>query len=179
MHPPINFIGLAPGELLLDNRPGVLDTWDLRPDDGLVGTVERSQLVGRVRGLDGSWSVQRQRRRRRLGWRLVFSPLHDEDGAMACFYPRHVLPGGTIALSDERWFELHPPGFFGRPWRLSDREGQDLARMPIKSRGWPARSWLMSLDERAVGEPEALLIVLAACYAIADDQAQHPLSGGG
>ena len=96
---------------------------------------------------------------------------------MASYYPRRLLPGGTLAVSEERWFKLRPPGLFGKAWKLSDGEGREVTRIPF-SRGWPARGWLLRLDKRAAGEPEALLIVLATCYAIVADRAQRPLSTG-
>jgi hypothetical protein len=96
---------------------------------------------------------------------------------MASYYPRRLLPGGTLALSEERWFKLHPPGLFGKAWKLSDAEGREFTRIPF-SRGWPAKGWLLRLDKSAAGEPEALLIVLATCYAIVADRAQRPLSTG-
>jgi hypothetical protein len=115
--------------------------------------------------------------RHRLGWRLVFTPA-DADRAMASYYPRHLSPGGTLALPDERWFKLRPPGLFGNAWKLSDGEGTEFRRIPINRQGWPARIWLVRLDEDAAGDPDALLIVLATCYPIIADQVQKPLSTG-
>jgi hypothetical protein len=97
---------------------------------------------------------------------------------MASYYPRPLLPGGTLALSEERWFKLRPPGAFGKAWKLSDRNGREFTRIPISSQGYPARTWLLRLDKIAADEPEALLIVLATCYAIVADQGQRPLSTG-
>jgi hypothetical protein len=97
---------------------------------------------------------------------------------MAQYYPRQLLPGGTLTLSDQRRFVLRPPGMFGKAWKLSHGDGEEFTRIPIISRGHPARTWLIRLDQRGAGEPEALLIVLATCYAIVADQAQRPLSTG-
>jgi hypothetical protein len=97
---------------------------------------------------------------------------------MAHYYPRHLLPGGRLALSDQRRFDLRPPGMFGKAWKLSHADGKQFTRIPIISQGHPARIWLLRLDQSAAGEPEALLIVLATCYAVVADQAHRPLSTG-
>ena len=85
--------------------------------DELVGVIESSPRLARVSGRSGSWTVRSQRQRRGL----VFTP-SDVDGAMASYYPRRLLPGGTLALYEERWFKLRPPGLFGKAWKLSDAE---------------------------------------------------------
>jgi hypothetical protein len=172
MRTPFHFSELAPGELTLDNRDGAPSTWELRQEDELVGVIESSPRVAQVSGRSGSWAVRSHRQRRGL----VFTP-SDVDGAMASYYPRRLLPGGTLALSEERWFELRPPGLFGKAWKLSDAEGRKFTRIPF-SPNWPARGWLLRLDEGAAGEPEALLIVLSTCYVIVADRAQRPLSTG-
>jgi hypothetical protein len=175
MRTPVEFSALAPGELTLDGREGTVDTWELRHGDKLVGVIEMSPRRTRVSGRSGSWSVASQRHR--LGHRLAFTPI-DVDGGMAYYYPRHLLPGGRLALSGQRRFDLRPPGMFGNAWKLSHADGKEFARIAIISQGHPARTWLLRLDRSAAGEPEALLIVLTTCYAIVADQAQRPLSTG-
>ena len=95
---------------------------------------------------------------------------------MASYYPRRLLPGGTLAVSEERWFKLRPPGLFGKAWNLSDAEGREFTRIPFRP-GW-GRGWLLHLDKSAASEPEASLIVLATCYVIVADWARRPLSTG-
>ena len=158
---------------MLDSREGSPTTWELRHGSELVGVIEMSPRQARISGRSGSWAVRRQRRR----GGLVFMP-SDVDAAMASYYPRRVLPGGTLALSEERWFKLRPPGLFGKAWKLSDAEGRQFTRILIISQGWSARAWLVHLDESAAGEPDALLIVLATGYAIVADHMQKPLSTG-
>jgi len=175
MRTPIEFCELAVGELTLSSDGESRDSWKLQHDEELVGHIQRSPEATRVRGRSGCWRVERARHR--LDRRLLFRPV-DTDEPMASYYPRHLLPGGTLALSDEHWFELRPPGVFGKAWKLSDEEGREFTRIPISSQGWPAREWLLHLDERSASEPAALLVVLATCYAIVADQAQNPLSTG-
>lgn len=173
MRTPFEFSALAAGELTLDGREGTVDTWELRHGDKLVGVIEMPPRRARVSGRSGTWSVASQRHR--LGHRLTCTPIN-VDRAAAYYHPRHLLPGGRLALSDQRRFDLRPPGIFGKAWKLSHGDGREFTRIPIISKGHPARTWLLRLDHGAAGEPEALLIVLTTCYAIVADQAQRPLS---
>jgi hypothetical protein len=56
---------------------------------------------------------------------------------MASYNPRRLLPGGTLVVSDERWFKRRPPGVFGKARDLSDAEGKEFTRITFKP-GWGA-----------------------------------------
>jgi hypothetical protein len=148
-----------------------VDTGELRHGDKLLGVVEISP---RVSGRSGSWAVASQRHR--IGHRLAFTPI-EVDGAMAEYYPRHLLPGGRLALCDQRG-STSSARDVGKAWKLSHGNGREFARIAIISQGHPAKTWRLGLDQSAADEPEALLIVLTTCYAIVADQAQRPLSTG-
>jgi hypothetical protein len=75
---------------------------------------------------------------------------------MAYYCRRHLVPGGALALSEERRFQLRPHGMFGTVWKLSRRDGREFTRIAITRHGRPARTWLLSLDQGAAGEPEGL-----------------------
>jgi hypothetical protein len=176
---PFEFSDLSPGEWILDVRENAFrrGEWELRNGETLVGMVERSDLIGRIRGRGCAWSAARQRRRRRIGWRLVFDPMHD-DGDLACFYPRHLLPGGTVVLSEDDWYELHPPGWRGTSWRLVAPDGELFAEAEIERLSWDVKRWRLTVGEWAVARPSPLLVSLAACYAIVDHEAHAFLSSG-
>lgn len=160
-------------ELTFAYRRSPHGLWELRQGEDLVGIVDRTS--GLVRGEGGSWRVEVVRRV--LGWRLIFKPV-DQRQPIASYKPRHVLPGGTIALSEGRSYTLRLQKLFGQAWTVSDAQSAELARV------WPERearvpgSWIVGLGASVSNEPAALLIVLATCFAILVDQPQRPLSSG-
>jgi hypothetical protein len=172
---PVEFRELAPGELMLSSDSQSRDTWQLRQDDAIVGTILRSSGETGVAGRSGRWQVTRSERQLRTS--LNFRPI-GMDAPSASYQPRFVLPGGQLVLSDERFFELRPPGVFGKAWKVSDKTAGEFTQVTISSQGWPAREWVFHLDREAASQPSALLVVLATAYVIVADQARRPLSTG-
>jgi hypothetical protein len=109
VRPTFDFRELGAGELTLESRDGAPSTWELRHGNELVGVIESSPRRARISGRSGFWAVRSRRQRRGLVFRSS-----DADIANAYYYPRRLLPGGTLALSEERWFKLRPPGVFGK-----------------------------------------------------------------
>lgn len=147
--------------------------WELRHGGDLVGIVDRTS--GLVRGEGGSWRVEVARRV--LGWRLVLKAV-EQPQPSGSYTPRHVLPGGTIALSEGGSYILRPQRLFGQAWTVSDAHGTELARVWPGREAWVPGSWSVGLGPSVADEPAALLIVLTTCFVILVDQAQRPLSSG-
>ncbi len=164
---------LAGSELVFSYRRHPSGPWELRHRDELVGVVDRQSEM--VRAEAGSWRVEVARRL--FGWRLTFSPL--EPGPIASYLPRHMLPGGSIALSDERSYRLRPRSLFARGWTVSDAQGTELVRVrrADEDRQRPGE-WVVDLGSGVTDEPAAPLVLLATCYAVLVDQAQRPSSLG-
>jgi hypothetical protein len=112
-----------------------------------------------------------------VGWRLLFKPVGQRQ-PIASYKPRHVLPGGTITLSDGRSYTLRLQKPFSQARTVSDAQGTEVARVWPGREAWVPGSWILGLSAGVSNEPAALLIVLATCFAILVDQAQRPLSSG-
>ena len=164
---------LAGSELVFSYRRHPSGPWELRHRDELVGVVDRQSEI--VRAEAGSWRVEVARRL--FGWRLTFRPL--EPGPIASYLPRHILPGGSIALSDERSYRLRPRSLFARGWTVSDAQGTELVRVRRADEDrQPPGEWLVDLGSGVADEPAGPLVLLATCYAVLVDQAQRPSSLG-
>ena len=166
-----SFSGLAGSELTISHRQHFHGPWELRHRDELVGVVDRSSEM--VRGEAGFWRVEVARRL--LSWRLIFRPV--EPGPIASYFPRHLFPGGTIELSDERSYKLRPDTIFAQGWTVSDAHGTEIVQVrPANEDGEAPHEWLVDLGSRVADEPAAPLVVLTTCYAILVDQAQRARS---
>ena len=153
------------------------ERWRLEQAGRPVAAIERTAAGWSLDTPAERWGAAVRRRPRHLGWHLDFTPAEGGSPVLA-YYPYTLLSGGRLVLAQGDRYKLRRRLIWGSEWELAGGTVGELARItlwtrrPNAARIYGPRAGLILGAGR---EPNLLLLLAAACVALAMHQQQPRL----